>query len=321
MNNTFFSASIMLLLLVSTACTPSFKPAIHTSATAPAVWLDADTGNEMDDLYAIARLLIAPQVHLIGLSSAHFNNPDLLVFERWNAYDTKTLNTVAESQRLNEQILTAMNRIDLPHPLGADRQIGRAWGQTDPRDAPAVRAIIAAARQIPDGQHLHILTLGALSNVASALLIAPDILPKIHIFALGAKYNAKKKIWDKSEFNIRNDLNAFDYLLNLKNLELTIMPLEAAFPLQFQRDDTYAALDTTIAIEKILADRWREQNPQDLTRVMWDLALVEAYLNPDLATIKRVKTPPENLKREVRVYSYIDATALTNDFWRALKEH
>ncbi|MDO8928994.1 MAG: nucleoside hydrolase, partial [Bacteroidota bacterium] len=55
------------------------------------VWLDADTGNEMDDLYAIVRLVKDPKVELVGLSSAHFNNPDLLVFEKWNAYDTKGL--------------------------------------------------------------------------------------------------------------------------------------------------------------------------------------------------------------------------------------
>lgn len=92
------------------------------------VWLDADTGNEMDDLYAIARLVKEPYLKIAGISSAHFNNPDLLVFEKWNAYETSGLNTVAESQRLNEEILKALGRTDIPHPLGADRQVGRAWG-------------------------------------------------------------------------------------------------------------------------------------------------------------------------------------------------
>ncbi len=115
------------------------------------VWLDSDTGNEMDDLYAIAHLVKSDKIELIGLSSAHFNNPDLLVFEKWNAYDTKGLNTVEESQRLNEEILAALGRMDIPHPLGSDRQIGRAWGQQDPRDSPAVQAMISAARGMRDG--------------------------------------------------------------------------------------------------------------------------------------------------------------------------
>jgi inosine-uridine nucleoside N-ribohydrolase len=285
------------------------------------VWLDADTGNEMDDLYAIAHLVKSEKIDLIGLSSAHFNNPDLLVFEKWNAYDTKGLNTVEESQRLNEEILAALGRTDIPHPLGSDRQIGRAWGQQDPRDSPAVQAMIAAARQIPDGEKLDVLTLGALSNMASAMILAPDILPKIRVFSLGAKYDPATKVWNKSEFNIRNDLNAFDYLLNLDGLDFTVMPLEAAFPLQFDRERTYEMLDESLEIERILEDRWKVQNPQDTTRVMWDLALVAAYLHPELAVIESVSTPPENTQRAIRAFVKIDAPALEIEFWKIMKEY
>ena len=44
-----------------------------------AVWIDADTGNEIDDVYAIIRLLNESSVSVAGISSAHFNNPDMLV--------------------------------------------------------------------------------------------------------------------------------------------------------------------------------------------------------------------------------------------------
>lgn len=282
------------------------------------VWLDADTGNEMDDLYAIVRLVKEPAIDLIGLSSAHFNNPDLLVFEKWNAYESKGLNTVAESQRLNEQILKASGRLDIPHPIGADRQIGRAWGQQDPRDSQAAQAIVKVAKSLPEGEKLDILTIGAMTNLASALIMAPEIKSRIRCFALGAQYDPKTKIWNKNEFNIRNDLNAFDYLLNLEELDLTMMCLQAALPLQFKREETYSRLDETIEAEKILEDRWREQNPQDETRVMWDLALVEAYLKPDLAKIETVLTPPENKQRTIKAYVKIDEKMLANDFWEVL---
>ncbi|MBW8331098.1 MAG: nucleoside hydrolase [Prolixibacteraceae bacterium] len=283
------------------------------------VWLDADTGNEMDDLYAIVRMVKDPTIELIGLSSAHFNNPDLLVFEKWNAYESKGLNTVAESQRLNEQILKALGRLDIPHPIGADRQIGRAWGQQDPRDSKAAQAIIAAVKALPEGEKLDILTIGAMTNLASALILAPEIKTKIRCFALGAQYDPQTKIWNKNEFNIRNDLNAFDYLLNLEGLELTMMCLEAARPLQFKREDTYTKLDETNEAERILEDRWREQNPQDKTRVMWDLALVAAYLKPDFAQLETISTPPENKQRRIKAFVKIDEKALADDFWKVLK--
>jgi purine nucleosidase len=284
------------------------------------VWLDSDTGNEMDDLYAIVRLLKDPSVDVVGLSSAHFNNPDLLVFEKWNAYDTKDLNTLEDSQRLNELILNTMGLIHIPHPKGGDRQIGRAWGGTEPRNSPAVEAIITLAKSLPDGEKLDILTLGALSNIASAIIIAPEIKPRIRVFSLGARYNQTNRAWSKNEFNIRNDLNAFDYLLDQSDLDFTVMPLETALPLQFDRDDTYAKTDDNVPIEKILADRWREQNPQDKTRVMWDLALVQAYLLPEFSETLLVNSPPENKSFTVRIYSKIERDALMEDFWRVLKK-
>jgi inosine-uridine nucleoside N-ribohydrolase len=285
-----------------------------------AVWLDADTGNEMDDLYAIVRLVKEPGIRIVGLSSAHFNNADLFVYEKWNGYQTKGLVTVAESQQLNEQILQALGRMDIPHPLGADRMIGRAWGGEQPRDNPASRAIIEAARALPPGEYLHVLTLGPLTNMASALLLDSSIKSRIKCWALGAKYNPGRKVWNKTEFNIRNDLNAFDYLLNLNGFELTIMPLDASLPLQFKREETYEKLNERIAIEKILEDRWKEHNPQDPTRVMWDLALVEAYLRPDLAQQTTANTPPENLQRSVQVYTKIDEAAMTLDFWKIIRQ-
>jgi inosine-uridine nucleoside N-ribohydrolase len=290
-----------------------------TFAQKQQLWLDADTGNEMDDLYAIVRLVKEPAIELVGLSSAHFNNADLLVFDKWNGYQTKGLNTVKESQRLNKQILKALKRLDIAHPMGADRQIGRAWGQQDARPSAASGAIIAAAKALPAGEQLHVLTLGALTNIATALMQAPEIVPKIKVFSLGAKYDPATKVWNKSEFNIRNDLNAFDYLLNLPLLDFTLMPLEAAFPLQFQREDTYGRLDESLPIEKILKARWREHNPGDAKRVMWDLALVEAYLRPDLSRMETVSTPPENKQRTIRVYTSLDEQALSEDFWRVLK--
>ena len=302
----------LLILAICISCLSSF-------AQRQKVWLDADTGNEMDDLYAIVRLVKDSSVELVGLSSTHFNNPDLLVFDKWNAYDTKGLNTVEDSQRLNEQILKALHRMDIPHPVGADRQIGRAWGQEDPRDSKAAQGIIAAVKSLPEGEKLDILTIGAMSNLASALILAPEIKTRIRCYALGAQYDPATKVWNKNEFNIRNDLNAFDYLLNLEGLDLTMMCLQTAHPLQFKREETYARLDETIEAEKILETRWKEQNPQDETRVMWDLALVEAYLNSLHATIETVTTPPENRQRKIKAYVKIEEHQLAEDFWKYLR--
>lgn len=284
------------------------------------VWLDTDSGNEMDDLYAIVRLIKEPSIDLIGMSSAHFNYADIMVMEKYNGYITKGLITIDESQRVNEEILKAMNRMDLPHPKGANRQVGQPSGKQHARPSPASDAIIQAVKNLAPGQRLDIITIGAITNIASALMLAPEIKSKIRVYSLGARYNPVTKVWNKSEFNIRNDLNAFDCVLNLDSLDLIVMPLDAAFPLKFQREETYTRLNEKVEIENILEERWKVHNPEDKTRVMWDLALVEAYLKPHLAEIQQVTTPPENKSRTIGVYTKIDEVKLAADFWEVLKK-
>jgi purine nucleosidase len=297
----------------------SFLFLVSNAQNKQKVWLDSDTGNEIDDLYAIVRLLKEPGIELIGLSSAHYVNADLLTFDKWNGYNTAELDAVGSSQVLNEEILAALGLEKITHPKGANRQIGRAWGQEDPRDSEACQAIIAAARAMPVGKKLDIVTLGALTNIASALILASDIKVKIRIYSLGAQYNTKTRVWNKNEFNIRCDLNAFDYLLNLKELDFTVMPIDVAKPLEFKKEKSLANLSDAIPVEKILENRWTEHFENSNARIMWDLALVEAYLNPAFSGKLKVQTPAENTQRHITIFSYINAPKAEADFWKTLK--
>lgn len=280
------------------------------------VWIDADTGNEIDDVYAIARLLHEPGVDVVGLSSAHFNNPDLLVFEKWNQYDTEHISTIEISQRLNEGILEAAGRKDIPCVEGADRQIGRAWGGFQPRPSEAVTRLVDCIHSLPQGERLDVICLGALTNLASAVILHPDIVPRIRCYMLGAQYDAKKGVWNKNEFNIRNDLNAFDYLLGMDSISLYVMPITTALPYRFEKEDTFKRLSRQPpALHRVLQNRWEETEATSMVRVFWDLALVEAYLHPDFSTLEERPVPPENGSHGVQVYVGIEARRLFDDFW------
>ena len=279
------------------------------------VWIDADTGNEIDDVYAIVRMLIEPSVNLVGLSSAHFNNPDLLVFDKWNQYPAKGLSTINISQQLNENILLRMGRSDVKCVPGADRQTGRAWGGTDARDSEAVKQLVAYVRSMPTGTKLDVICLGAMTNLVSAIILYPDIIPNIRCYLLGAQYDASKQVWNKNEFNVRNDLNAFDYLLDNDMIELIIMPVTTASPFRFRRDETYSRLQNDKQAHQLLKERWEETEPDNRQRVMWDLALIEAYLKPEYAKIEERFIPPENGAHKQKVYVSIDAEKLYDDFW------
>ncbi len=286
------------------------------------VWLDADTGNEMDDVYAIVRLLwAADRVDVVGLSSAHFNNADLVTFEKWNQYTTPGLSPIRVSQALNEEVLTTMGMQNIPHPLGADRQMGRAWGGFQPRPSAATEKLFEVVKKLKPGEKLDILTLGALTNIASLIALDSTVKARIRVFSLGGGYDFAKKAWNKNEFNVRCDLNAYDYLLNQANLDWTVMPIHSVMHYQFDRETVYDRFADDNPTEQLMEKRWRETNPQDTKRTLWDLGLVQAYLLPDFAPVATVAAPPENGQPTVKIFTKIDAQGMDADFWSKVQEH
>lgn len=311
---------MIIKILVTTIL--SFSLFFNTFSQKQKVWFDTDMGNEMDDIFALTRLLVeANKYDIVGVSSAHFNNADLLVFEKWNQYPTKGINTVKISQEENEKLLGAFKMMNIPHPMGADRQMGRSWGEYTPRPSDMTKKLIDVVQTLPAGERLDVIFIGAATNIASAIAIEPSIAKKIRLFCMSGRYDAKEKIWNKDEFNVRADLNAVNYLFNNQDIEWYIMPAETCKVLTFNREDTYSRLDSKYPVENLLKQRWIESNPDDKTRIIWDLAAVEAYLSPEMANVKSVKTPLENHQHKVNVYIKIDEEAMFNRFWGTLKAY
>jgi len=127
--------------------------------------LDADTANEIDDLYAIARMLHQDQIELLGINSA-----------QWFHY-MSGMDSVHQSQRINEELLRITRREEIPALLGAEEALGMPWGGTTAKDSPAAQFIIEQARATPAGEKLIVACIGAATNLASAIKMAPDIAP------------------------------------------------------------------------------------------------------------------------------------------------
>ena len=279
------------------------------------VWIDADSGNEVDDIYAIIRLIEESDISVVGLSSAHFNNPDLLVFDKWNQYPTENISTIDISQQINQDMVSSLKRDDIICCKGADRQIGRAWGGFEPRDSEAVKQLTDYIKSMPEGEMLDIICLGAATNIASAIILHPEIKQKIRCYMLAAQYDQEKGIWNKNEFNVRNDLNAFDFLMSEKDINLYVMPITTCQSFKFKKEDTFNRLDKSNIKHKMLIDRWEETESTSYERILWDLALAEAYLCPDFCKLELRNVPQENGEHKIHVYISMDADKMIEDFW------
>jgi purine nucleosidase len=278
------------------------------------VIVDADTANEIDDLYAIVRALVAAEFRVEGLTSAHFTR------------STESNDTVHQSQRFNEQILDAMHlRDSIPHPVGADRSM------PDPRvpvDSPAARWIIERAHAGGPDDKLLVVALGACTNLASALVIDPSIESKVVFAFIDGDF--KDRQWGPGIFNWRNDIHAVKAIFESK-VEYVHMPARSvSIEMQLTKQAVDEHLKGRGGVWDLLVERWETfpRTAKSQSKVMWDIALIEAILRPELATAVMVGAPiihdaqsveqfPDN-PRQVKVFEAIDAAGMSQDFWQAL---
>jgi len=270
--------------------------------------IDSDSANDIDDLFAITIALVDPKIHLTGLNSA-----------QWNIHPRGGDSSVYQSQKINEELLLLHDRTDIPHPTGGADQTGY-WGDTKPIESAAATLIRSEAKKLKYGEKLNVVTLGAPTNLASAILLDTTLIGKVRWYALGMKYDEKTQVWNKNEFNVRNDLDAVDYLLNREDLETHIMPANIAEKYVFNKTETFDLFLKRGPKYDFLVDRWRELFFDDRNHFMWDLALIQAIMNPDLVTEKELYGPPENFHKRIFVYTWIDEEKFHREFRKLVRK-
>lgn len=161
------------------------------------VVLDTDTYNEIDDQYALAFLIkSAPRLRLVGIHAAPFYAPE---------FNHKSENPRDGMEKSYEEILHVlqlMGREDLA-PLARKGSQEYLHSETEPVDSPAARRLVELAMEHSPEKPLYVLAIGAITNVASALLMEPEIKNRMVLVWLGG--NAYS--WpDNKEFNLFQDV-------------------------------------------------------------------------------------------------------------------
>lgn len=274
--------------------------------------IDADTANEVDDLFAIVRAIAEPKFDLLGINSAQFHISPL-------ASDT----TALESQKLNEDIIRLMNKPNLPLPLGSNTPLSSPH---QPKISAASNFIIQEAHKLNGGQKLNIAILGPCTNIASAILQDSTIIPKLSIHYIGFWHDAENNTYDKKEFNSGNDTVAVNLLLNTVGLDFNVMTATTCQHLVFEKTNADKHLKGKGGIADYLVNRWetyeRWFDKEDLKKekwIMWDVAIIEALIHPHLAIKETFTTPTENTRRYIKAYTSIEVEDMKKDFWKSLQ--
>jgi inosine-uridine nucleoside N-ribohydrolase len=271
--------------------------------------IDVDSGHGLDGMFAVARALTDKNIEVVGLISSH-----------WNFVENTPDSTVKAGQEINEKILDLLNLKHIPNLRGANSML-QGNEQLVPVLSEGAQFIIENAQGLASGEKIRIITLGATTNLASAILLDSSIIEKLDCYISGLKYDPFRKAWNKNEFNTRNDLDAMDLILNIKSLEITVLPVTVSEKLIFQKSEMVKQMTNKANIWDYLLKYLETDSTGIQHLVMNDVALIEAIVHPKYATIREFYGPPENTRRKIRVYTNIKAESMIKDFWKDVEEN
>ena len=165
------------------------------------VVLDTDAYNEIDDQFAIAYALLAPEkIALEALYAAPF----------YNMHSSSPEDGMEKSYDEIIKLLKLANREDMISSVYRGSR-GYLPDENTPVESPAADDLIARAHNLAEGELLYVVAIGAITNVASALIKAPEIAEKLVIIWLGGH----AMHWcDTREFNMIQDIAAARVVFN-----------------------------------------------------------------------------------------------------------
>jgi purine nucleosidase len=163
--------------------------------TARRVIINTDAKNEADDQFAIVHALLSPTLDVRGLIAAHFGT-------------RRSDRSMTESR---EEIDLLLNLMNLTGEVVVAN--GAATGITDearPMDSPGAQLIIEESKLASPDDPLYVAFLGPLTDMASAILLDPEIVHRnvIVVWIGGVGYDGVDPSYPGIEFNLSNDIAA-----------------------------------------------------------------------------------------------------------------
>lgn len=170
------------------------------------VVLDTDTYNEIDDQYAIAYALAAEKIHLQAIYAAPF----------FNSHSTSPADGMEKSY---QEILTLLKLSGKEKLVfrGSDRYLP---SEKEPVPSPAVDDLVSRAMQYSPEKPLYVVAIGAITNIASAILTRPEIADQMVVVWLGGN---SMEWHDNMEFNAKQDVAAARVVFG-SGVPLVILP-------------------------------------------------------------------------------------------------
>lgn len=274
--------------------------------------VNTDAKNEVDDQFAIVHTLLTEAFELKGFVSAHFGTE-------------KSLHSEQESYDEIQKILELMNK-----KSGVQCFHGATKAMTEkevPMESEGARFIIEEAMK-EDDRPLYIAFLGALTDMAAAILLEPKIQEKNIIVVWIGGGNWPAGGW---EYNLRNDIMAANVVFQ-SSVEVWQIPRDVYRMMPVSFAELYTKVRIHGDIGKYLCDNVIEFNnrnvkhPQEY-RILGDSPAIGVILYQDCGEWEWRPAPEfdrdmhyihTGKNRPIRVYKNINSRFIFEDLYAKL---
>lgn len=241
--------------------------------------LDTDTFNEIDDQFALVQALLSPdRIGLEAIYAAPFHN--------------RRSGSPGHGMELSyDEIIRLLERLSRPAKGLVFRGVTEYVGSAKiAQSSEAVDDLIARARTASAQAPLYVVAIAAISNIASALLKAPDIVDRIVVVWLGGH----SLEWPHTkEFNLRQDVGGAQVLFD-SGAALVLVPCQGVTS---HLHSTVPEIERYVqphgVIGEFLAQRFKEYSDQHIgwSKEIWDMAPLGWLIDPSWAPSVLVPTP------------------------------
>ena len=246
------------------------------------VVIDTDTYNEIDDQFAVCYALSADdKLNVKALYAAPF----------FNSLSEGPKDGMEKSYEEIVKLLSSMGRKHENFAFkGSERYLE---DRNKPCDNPAVRDLIKKAMEADEEHPLYVAAIGAIANVASAILIEPEIVKRIVVVWLGG--HVYHYIHTR-EFNMFQDKAAANVVFDSK-VPLVQIPckgvasqlITSLYDLKAHLQGKNKMCDTLLEIYKACA-----KDHFGYGRVIWDISTIAWLINPEWVPCSFVSSPMVN---------------------------
>jgi inosine-uridine nucleoside N-ribohydrolase len=280
--------------------------------------LDTDTYNEVDDQFALVYALLSPErVTVEAIYAAPFHN-------------SRSSGPADGMEKSYQEILRLLEQMTWPAE-GLVYKGAKTYLDTrlEPRQSEASSDLVARAMASPADDPLYVVAIGAITNVASAILMEPKIIERIVIVWLGGH----ALHWPHTqEFNLRQDVPAARLIFDCGVPLVHIPCMGVTSHLLTTVSELEAYVRGRGAIGDYLVDivKGYHQDHVGWSKVIWDIATIAYLINDRWVPTELVHSPlltdqvtwsVDRSRHLIRYANYIHRDPIFRDLFNKLEAH